>query len=162
MATGNIDGLNTFFIGGQGGWVVNHQLVIGGGGMSFTSKERFDGNLNNSYEFDGGYGGVLIEYMIKPASLIHLSFPVLIGGGGIGYEAANSQSDFSYEEAGFFLVQPGLELQLNVLPFMRIALGTSYIFTSDIDFRYANNDRIASSNLMQGFNSSLTFKFGSF
>lgn len=162
MAYGSIDGLNTLFIGGQGGWVINHQLVIGGGGMNFTSEERFDANLNSAYEFDGGYGGILIEYMLKPASLVHLSFPLLIGGGGIGYESANNTPDPVNGDAGFFVIQPGVELQLNVLPFMRIALGGSYLFTSNIDLRYGNNDQIAGTNLMRRPNASIAFKFGSF
>jgi len=163
MAYGAVDGLDAFFIGGQGGWVVNHRLVIGGGGMGFTSQGRFDANLNRNYRFEGGYGGLLLEYFLQPTKLVHLSFPLLIGGGGVGYEPENISSGIAYQEAGFFLVNPGIELQLNVLSFMRIAIGGSYLFTSDVDLRYANNDqRIATGNLLNGPTATIAFKFGRF
>ena len=163
MAYGAVVGLDAFFIGGQGGWVINHRLVVGGGGMSFSSQERFDTNLNRNYRFEGGYGGLLLEYFWQPTKLVHLAFPVLIGGGGVGYEPANISSGIAYEEAGFFLLNPGVELQLNVLSFMRIAVGGSYLFTSDIDLRYAANDQpIAATNLLRGATGTIAFKFGRF
>lgn len=165
MAYTELDGLGTIYFGGQGGWVINHTFVIGGGGYGFTSDLRFDQELNADYQFDGGYGGVLFEYILKPNRVIHFSFPLLIGGGGVRYtrDTRNYNSGFQQDEAGFFIIEPGVELQINVLPFMRVAFGGRYKITSDINLNYRiSNNRIANSGLLRAPSANISFKFGRF
>ena len=61
-----LDDRNTFFFGGQGGWVINHSFVLGGGGMGFNSDFVYDEVLDDRYQFQGGYGGLLLEFIVKP------------------------------------------------------------------------------------------------
>ena len=138
MSYGQLDGLNTFSFGGQGGWIINHSFVIGGGGQGFSSEYRYDEHLDGRYQFQGGYGGLLLEFILKPTSIVHFNIPMLIGGGGVRYtlDGKSSSSLLQEDDASFFIFEPGFDIQVNLLPFMRIALGGRFRITSDASLRY--------------------------
>jgi len=165
MAYANIDGLNTLYFGGQGGWVINHSFVVGGGGYGFTTDFRFDEELNARYQYNGGYGGVLLEFMLKPSRIVHVNFPMLIGGGGVRYtqDSDSSNSIFQEDESSFFIFEPGVELQVNLLPFMRIAFGARYKLTSNTTLRYlSTGEAIADAGFLRVPSANISFKFGRF
>ncbi len=162
MGFGQIDGKDAFFAGIKGGWVIDHSLTIGVAGYGFMNN--FDLNMSPgslSKHLTGGYGGLLIEPVIAPFSPIHLTIPVIIGAGGIAQVDQYYYEDYYYEPvvndaSAFFVIQPGLELELNIVRFMRFAAGASYRFTSDI------NISGVSDNTMNGFMGHFTLKFGKF
>lgn len=143
-------------IGGRGGWVINHQFVLGAGGYGLmtdiASKE--DSNL----EMNMGYGGVEIEYIKRPNKLIHLSFMTLLGGGGAGFsEHHTSDWDENYEYDTFFIAEPSVHMMLNVTEFFRIGLGGSHRFVTGI-----NNGSELSNSDLSGPTLIITLKFGNF
>ena len=97
---------------------------------------------------------------------MHLSFPVLTGVGGIAYATVSDmefQSDWYVEDAEVFLVvEPGVELELNVTRFFRFAVGATYRFTSNIELMPPSGSPGVSSNVLNGFTFGATFKFGVF
>jgi hypothetical protein len=114
-----------------------------------------------------GYGGVLLEFIALPKKAIHLSFPVLIGAGGanLGAKYYVGQSDYypegvaTYdyiENSGFFIVEPGVYLELNMTKFFRLSAGGTYRFISGTDMVRINN------NDLSGLTFSFALKFGSF
>lgn len=164
-AFSEIDGRNTVFFGGQGGWVINHSFVLGGGGYGFSTALKYDEALDDRYQFEGGYGGLMLEFIINPTHVFHFNFPLLIGGGGVRYAPNNKDySSFSQEDdAAFFVLQPGAEIQVNLLPFMRVALGARYRFTSNVSLRYADSGQaIVNEAFLRGFSGNISFKFGKF
>lgn len=164
-AFAKIEDRNTFFFGGQGGWVINHSIVFGGGGMGFNTDLKYDERLDDQYRFEGGYGGILLEFIVKPNNVVHFNFPMFIGGGGIRYttNSKNFNSSYQEDEAGFFIFEPGVDLQVNLLPFMRLAIGARYKITSDATLRYAGTgDKIADGGLLRVPSANITFKFGRF
>ncbi len=162
MGFGRIDDTDAFFGGMKGGWVVDHSLTIGLAGYGFMNN--FDVNMSPgsvSRHLTGGYGGLLIEPIIAPFSPIHLAVPIILGAGGIAQVDQYYYSDYYYEPvvndaSAFFVVQPGLELELNIVRFMRFAAGASYRFTSNIAI-----DGV-SDKAMNGFMGHFTLKFGRF
>ncbi|MFH1119519.1 MAG: hypothetical protein V1775_06815 [Bacteroidota bacterium] len=146
--------------------IANHGLAIGFAGRGFFT-ETFDekdgsGSLAN-YSYDGGYGGILIEPIILPKFPVHVSFPVILGAGGI---AKNRLNNFEYpydytdvyteDSEAFLIAEPGVEIEFNVTRWMRLAIGGSYRFTTSIepsDFK---------SDPLNGFTGGLSVKFGMF
>jgi hypothetical protein len=149
-----------FMMGGRGCWVVNHSLALGVGGKGFFTEYNYDPVLNEQVNLQGLYGGLLVEPILGGSEAIHFSFPLLIGGGRIAH--AEEFTDRYYYEYnindmdGFFVVEPGVELELNMLRFFRIAVGGYYRYTSALDLY--DTDETA----LKGFNVGITFKFGVF
>ena len=168
-AYSKIDDRDAIMIGGRGAWLINHSIGIGLSGTGFLTDYKVDTELNQEYQLVGGYGGLLLEFIVNPKSAVHLSFPVTIGAGGMTYIERNGIFDnpgvnpFIEDSQAFFVVEPGVEVDLNVLKFMRVAFGASYRFTSDIDLTYANTgNSIVGSDALQGFSAGITLKFGKF
>lgn len=161
-----VAGEHAYSSGGRGGWIINHSFTIGGGGYGFNSGAIYDEHLEDEYRYSGGYGGLLLEYIAMPQKSIHLSFPLLIGAGGISYTTENSSTDdYRTEDVqGFLVVEPGVELELNVLRFMRVNFGVYYRFTSEIELLYDNNilGNIGDKDIMNGLAAGITVKFGRF
>lgn len=152
---------DVLLVGGHGGVVINHCLVIGGGGMGIVNTPSFAnvGGIDRGY-LEGGYGGFLIEPIFMSNKVVHLAMPILIGGGSMSYLKDNYHGmDYPSNEIDsdqFFVLEPGIEVELNVVRFMRIAAGVQY--------RWAPNLNLVNtpSNPFNGITTSITFKFGKF
>jgi hypothetical protein len=157
-----IDGQDAFITGGRGSWVIGHSFALGLGGIGFAN----DLYINNSpgsqkYSLEGGYGGLILEPILLPKFPVHLSFPILLGAGGVAYINSqyndNFNNDFYVEDSDAFLVaEPGIEIEMNLLKFVRLAVGASYRFTSDVHLA------LKPSNVLNGYNATFTLKFGKF
>jgi hypothetical protein len=164
MSYSNIDGYDAFVTGGRGAVIFDHALAIGLGGYGFVNNLDYDHyNNNRNLSLAGGYGGLLIEPIIAGKSPVHLSFPILIGGGGVALVdmyswdyRGNPYPGYEYDYDAFFVIEPAVELEFNIARFFRLAAAVSYRFTSDIQLHQTDKDAL------RGFNYGLTFKFGKF
>jgi len=146
--------------------IANHGLAIGIAGRGFFT-ETFDhpdgsGGLTN-YSYDGGYGGILVEPIVLPKFPVHVSFPVILGAGGIAknrltnLEYPYDYTDVYTEDAEAFLIaEPGIEVEFNVARWMRLAVGGSYRFTTSLGPKEFDSD------MLNGFTGGLSLKFGMF
>jgi hypothetical protein len=170
-----IAGKDAFLSGGRGGWLIDHRFTLGLAGYGFFSNIDFNGpyipTIDN-YSLGGGYGGLLLEPIIAPFSPVHISIPVLIGGGGtfvideMNYHG-NYHGYYDYGSyASYFVFEPGVDIEVNVVKFFRVALNVSYRYTSDLDLDYYSLPGIKEftvpSDALRGFNAGLTMKFGKF
>ena len=139
--------------------------------VNLTSGEIREEELTDEVatNFIGGYGSLLIEPIILPRFPVHVSFPILAGVGGIAYSYEEWEFRDSFvEDSDFFLViEPGVELEFNILKHFRIAVGAYYTLTSEIQLEYAEtfpgvDARIAPPNVIRGINMGVTMKFGRF
>ena len=164
-----IDGEDVMTLGGRAGWVIDHHVTIGLAGNAFMNSIFIDGywpeseGYSDGYYLVGGYGGLFVEPVIAPNFPIHVSIPVLIGGGGLAlndYTWHDYDWEYDYYEPydwdSYFVVEPGVEIELNVVKFFRVAFGASYRFTSNLHMAYVPKD------MMNGFNANVSFKFGKF
>jgi hypothetical protein len=159
-----IYGNDGILFGGQGGWIVNHQFVLGGGGYGLTNNiEVKDVNLelDGGYEVKDmyltfGYGGVLLEYIMNSRKLIHLNFFSLIGAGGVGFRDKVVEQPNPGEVDAFFVVEPGVNLMLNVTRNFRIGIGATYLKVSGVSMQEISDDDLTSPTFQ------LNLKFGSF
>jgi hypothetical protein len=157
-----IDGKDAFITGGRGAWVIGHSFALGIGGSGFANDMYFDNSPGSQeYSLEGGYGGLVLEPILLPKFPVHLSFPCLIGAGGVAYIHStyndNFDSDMYVEASNAFLVaEPTVELEINLLRFVRLALSASYRFTTPTHIINKPND------VLNGYNYGFTLKFGKF
>lgn len=160
------DGKDVFIAGLSTGVILNHFFSIGLGanGVLNPGNLWYD-NIQDSagaYLY-GGYGGVKLEFSVLPAFPVHLNFPVLIGGGGMMYNTwMNHYKDNDNFDGttlvwdAFFVVEPGVMVELNLVKFVRIDAGISYRYAPDL--RLVNTPN----GLINNFNAKLSLKFGKF
>lgn len=160
----NIDGKRALQTSVRGAWVIDHNIALGFAGYGFVNNLEKTTDVNDNY-LGGGYGGFFFEPIILPNLPIHVSFPILIGAGGITTNPQNYW-DYDYENHPydydvFFVFEPGVELELNMVKFFRIGLGASYRFTNGVLLNYANDTQVPK-NVLDGYNFYVNLKFGKF
>lgn len=167
-----INGQDAVLVGGRGGWIINHTFVIGGGGYGLVTdvKPAVPG-LFNENKIMLGYGGLELEFIIESDRIVHLTVPLLIGAGAVGYRTGYWGDDldlhagFDNKFDSFFIIEPGVDLELNVVSFFRINAGISYRhvsgITTPVDF-LGTPRPLTSNNDLRGVSWVIGFKFGSF
>jgi hypothetical protein len=157
-----IDDKDALVASGRAAWIINHSLGLGFAGSGFINDFHYNPVLEEEVNLTGGYGGFLIEPILFPKSPVHMSFPVVAGIGGIAYTIMNNNGDpwnnRSYVEdtETFLFFEPGVEMELNVIKYFRLAFGVSYRMTSKIELYDTQSD------VLNGITTSLSFKFGKF
>jgi hypothetical protein len=163
---------DAMLVGVRGGWLINHRLTIGLAGQGQVVPVKNAGydahliangeTLQNTSRLYMGYGGLLIEPIIAYRSPVHVSLPLIIGAGGLGYswngdfqEGFNPRNHRDDGQA-FFVVEPGVELEFNLIPLVRLGVGASYRYTSDLDLPATPKDAL------RGVNAGVSLKIGRF
>ena len=145
-------------VGGRAGWIINHSLVLGGGGYGLANTYDFE-LIENGRErhLALGYGGLEVEYVNRWRDVAHLAAGILVGGGGASWYLRHRR-DWGIEDINdaFFIAEPSLNLEMNVLRFFRVAIGGSYRFVEGLDMV-----GLGTADL-RGAAGSLTLKFGEF
>ncbi|MFC2129120.1 hypothetical protein ACFLRR_04545, partial [Bacteroidota bacterium] len=62
----------------------------------------------------------------------------------------------------FIFIEPGVELEFNLVKFCRLSLGVYYKHTSGIDLNYEAGMQISDPNLLNGLSGGFSLKFGKF
>jgi hypothetical protein len=159
-----IAGYDAFGAGGTFAIIANHGLAIGFSGKGFFSEPyEVSAVTHTSHSYAGGYGGILIEPILFPKFPVHISFPILLGGGGIArsvfynyYYPYEYTTVYVENAEAFMIAEPGIEVEFNVARWMRLGLGASYRFTTT--FEPSSFD----SNPLNGFTGGFSLKFGKF
>ena len=156
------------------GMILDHHLSMGLTGRGWYERDKmFYPQLTDTTGayLEGGYGGLLLEYTLFPESVVHLSFPVLIGAGGASYVSEKEYMEWDDNEWDdnewdshhevldtdvFFVIEPAVNAEVNILRFMRLYAGVGYRYTSG--FQMINT----SDNLMNNFTAKVGLKFGKF
>ena len=156
-----VNNKDALITGGRGAWIIDRSLAIGAAGYGFVTDINYINN-NNETGLAGGYGGFLLEFIIFPTSPVHISVPLVIGGGAISMVENWNYWDPYSSATSFFVLMPGLEVELNVVSFFRLSAGIYYTFTSDIVLNNISGDPLIPEDTLRGFTAGLSFKFGKF
>jgi hypothetical protein len=159
-----IDSRDALLMGGRGAWVIGHGFGLGMGGYGFVSDPLYNPADELNYALAGGYGGLIMEPILFGWFPVHLSFPILVGAGGVANTSysANWNDPYEYydgyveDASAFFVAEAGVELEFNLVRFFRLALFGTYRYTSDIIMDNTPADAL------RGWSAGMTFKFGSF
>jgi len=158
-----INGEGAILMGGRGGWIINHVFALGGGGYGLVNNvhSRTLGPWGERF-VSLGYGGLDVEAIINSDDPVHFSVHSLIGAGSVGFR--NDLNDGWYSDGynndhhidGFFVAEPGINLDLNVTRWFRVSAGASYRYISGVTSGAANNADLSGPSGM------LSFRFGKF
>jgi hypothetical protein len=158
-----IDHQNAVLLGGRFSWIASHCIGIGVGGTGFINELHYEPSLGRDVFLTGGYGGIYIEPILFPRFPVHLSFPVLLGAGGVSYVSkdASVNNNFIEDSEAFLLIEPAAELELNVTKFFRLAFGATYRFPTPFNVGLSGSPK-ANAESLRGMSYTVTFKFGKF
>jgi hypothetical protein len=152
-------------VGGKGGWIIDHSIVLGAAGYGLVNN--VEGTLVSSGDkmlLNFGYGGFDMGYIISSDKIVHMSVNVLIGGGVVSHRVDYNVLDWNWSISDlgtintnkFFVAEPEVNVELNLVKFFRIDIGASYRFISGI-----NRNGLTNSDL-SGPSAIMTLKFGKF
>lgn len=138
---GQLAGQFTSMAGGTAMVLINKKLGIGVSG--YTTLHHFTPtsiSSDKSLQMQAQFGGAKIEYTLNPNSPVHISFPLLIGGGRANIDSASRyhetygqpsmHENHHGSEISFFVIQPGVTVEANLFRFMKVFAGTSYRIVS--------------------------------
>jgi hypothetical protein len=165
---------DALLVGARGAWIIDHRVSIGLAGQGLVTavpNSAYDAHLIEQGEvllrrssLYVGYGGLLIEPVIAYRSPVHITLPVIVGAGGVTYGyGSRLPEDFDpltyddrYDAQAFFVVEPGIELEMNIIPLLRVGIGASYRYTTDLDLPATPKDAL------HGLNAGISVKVGRF
>lgn len=162
--------------------MINHKISIGiDGNVNLNSIQKdftldaeqglidpMDSTKGPTTNLSIYYGGLLLEYVIKPDAPVHVSIPLVLGGGAsflnkyevdraFGKDSLRHDADrLVYSSDEFFYIQPAVELELNMLKFMRMSLGLHYQMIFGLDMLQTEDDAF------NGMAGTVSLKFGKF
>ncbi|HEY0705865.1 MAG TPA: hypothetical protein VGG33_03665 [Polyangia bacterium] len=154
-----VNGEDAVAVGARGGWLINHRLVIGGGGWGIANDlavPKGAATDPRQQRLTFGYGGFWTEYIFTPMRLVHGSIGALIGGGGLTYQQDDTDDKAGSASDAVFVVEPNVTVELNVIKAMRLALFTSYRIVRDVDLAGLDSGAVS------GFSGGMMLKFGVF
>jgi hypothetical protein len=143
-------------IGFYGGAVIDRIFLIGIAGGANLSHPRVN------YGYFGGIG----QYIYKPTNLWHFSAQLLAAyGSAKDYEdppkSGLLDNFMNVSGAGFFLMEPGMNLELNLSKKLTLVGGISYRFVMGMD---ENSENLSITHVtnedMSGVNFNIGLKFG--
>jgi hypothetical protein len=141
-------------IGFYGGAVFNRSVLLGiSGGVNL-------GHPRVNY----GYFGALGQYIYKPSNLWHCSGQILLASGSTkDYENPKSglfDNFWNISGASFFLMEPGINLELNLSKRLTLVTGISYRYVTGLN---ENNENVQITHVtnkdMSGINFNIGLKF---
>jgi len=162
-------GTTTLWVGMNGGVTLNNVLMLGLGGYGLTTPVNFMGQIpDQQLDLTGGYGGLLVGYNLLHDRVLHMTFPILIGAGGL--DATNSYTfspdndprvtipanGFRVDSSSFFVFEPGAQIELNLTSWFRFGIGGNYRFVQGINIEGVSDDD------MRSWVVTSTLKFGNF
>jgi hypothetical protein len=126
VATTGFGGAIAYAPGIRGGIYLNRRLALGiaanGLGQDASSLGRHE--VRNV----GGYGGLLVEYVLRSNRLVHATLESTIGTGQWYVYAGDTGGQNVVDGKRFLAFEPAANLELNVAPHVRLATGVGYRF----------------------------------
>jgi hypothetical protein len=148
---GSLNSSSAPVAGGSFMLLLNKKIAIGVGGFG----TGFQGSKAKPLNLE--YGGLKFEYTPKPNAKVHITFPLIIGGGmarndtnsnhygsnnytgNKGFNRKNGNyrggGDRGFNGSEFVIIQPGINLEANLIRYVKIFGGVNYRFASKV----ANN-----------------------
>lgn len=137
---GKIDNQDTAFGNIKLAYVANQQIEIGFAATGFFNERPNDNpTLFNGDKIAmlGGYAGLHVEPILFGKKFISVSFPLLVGGGLVGYSGNDNNEEYDNLKEDdfddFFIVEPGINILYNFSRFTQLETGIKYRFTSKYD-----------------------------
>jgi hypothetical protein len=156
-----IGGNAVYLRGTRGAWVINlaedHALNLGLGayrtGSDFAPAAPVIPGAAQP-ELRTRYGGFEMEYVNRTRRLVHFSAQALVGSGEVRYRERDLPLDRT--RASYFVVQPGVNVNLNVTNWFRLSGGALYRHAGEVTLEGVDGGHLS------GPSSLLALRFGRF
>jgi hypothetical protein len=124
------------FGGLRGGLTVNSLFFLGGAIYGSPHEaEYWEWHPYYSDWLDIGYGGLEFGVMSSPRHFASVSAGLLVGGGSV-----NDYRFPYYGHDGFFIMEPEIDLMLNLTRYLRFGLGVGYRFVDGLYLPYLGDE----------------------
>ena len=119
-------------IGAHGGVIFNSYFYFGLGAYGLVTNHQLEGSLpNESLQMHMGYTGLMMGFNVLPSKVVHFGIPLFVGVGNIELERQN----VFMENSAFLVFEPALQLEVNVVRFMKVGLGAGYRMVSNTNLQ---------------------------
>jgi hypothetical protein len=112
-----------------GGWLIHGRFLLGIGVAASTNNLEVPTQYSTSplrpMSWQYGQVGMMNEYIFWSNKLVHVNLS-LFSGGAFTVQYERRDEDLEYDENFFPVVEPGVQLELNVFKWLRISPGVSY------------------------------------
>lgn len=166
---GQSNGAFTPFAGGSAMLLFNRRFAVG-----LTAQHSLDDRFSpagvSPLVLRTWFGGAKFEYTLHPASAVHLSFPLVLGRGlaradsldfnrdGVhGHNLEGPEFGRNRRDADYFVVQPGVQVEANLLRNVQLYAGAHYRFAPALE-----NNADLPSDALQGAAFNVGLKVGWF
>lgn len=136
----------TGFLGGRGGWIIDHVFSLGAGGYWMGGGVDVDVS-GGTESLAMWYAGAELEFNTDWSQVYHVTFLALIGGGAL---------ELAGESDGIWVAEPALNLEINVTHYLRLDFGGGYRFAWGVNLPQLDEGDISQ------FVGQVVLKFGVF
>ncbi len=182
---GQVKNQFTHFTGGSAMLMLNNRFGFGVT-ASQSVDEKFSPTGISPLLVKAGFGGLKLEYVVKPASAIHISFPLVLGGGYVSADSASYVKN-NYEGGGknnhgegkdslngggfgrsrgysaeYGIIQPGINVEANLTKHVKAYVGANYRIALAGNTNNATAATLLPTTVAQGLSVSAGIKVGLF
>lgn len=158
----SVNGEAAYLTGTRGAWMLKfrdgHALNIGLGGYrtrsGFNARPRRQTDDGEAWELQTNYGGLELEYLNRSHRLVHYGAQTTIGGGEVRYRNRNRAPDRTSDS--YFVLQPGVNVHLNVTQWFRMSGGLFYRYAGGVSLEGTSNSDLS------GVSAAIALRFGKF
>ncbi|TVR31257.1 MAG: hypothetical protein EA390_06780 [Balneolaceae bacterium] len=156
-----VNGQATYLRGLRGAWVINfpgeHSVHIGL--ARYRTQSDFDATgwtISNisTPEMRTNYGGFELEYVNRSHRLFHYSIQTLVGSGNVRFR--DRDLDLNRTSDSYFVLQPGVNLNLNITHWFRLSGGLFYRYAGGVNLEGTGDSELS------GITSFVGLRFGKF
>lgn len=151
-----LNGENAYMSGMQAAGIFNDHIIFGFYRLNLENSSFTNDNfINPDYELEFDHRGFILGYIFMPKRIIHFNTNLQLGQGDLDIYN-DAVGHWTYDDF-VFVVSPSVEVEFNVVKFLRIGIGANYRFAFDVDEieNYKNED-------FSDFGAFVSFKFGWF
>lgn len=153
-----------------GGWVFNRKLMLGIGASVLTNNilvpDRYSAEPGERLSYMYGQAGLVAEYIPATYKKFHFVYHLFSGVGlTLQYDRSDEMDDFfedfletddAKDQDLFFVAEPGVQLEINLLKWMRLSPGVTYRAA------FGSGGSGLGSGELSNFSFNLTLKVGKF
>jgi len=132
-----VNGKESVLIGGHGGVIFNNYFYFGLGayGLVTTDNIAYD-PIDAPLDMRMGYTGLMMAVNVMPKKVVHFSIPLFVGVGNLIVEKNNAR----LESSPCIVIEPGLQMEINLVRFMKIGVGGGYRIVRGSSLDYSITD----------------------
>ncbi len=156
MKFSKVNGDNALFIGGHLAANFNRKMSYGFAAYVNVLKNEFSVDPDMTLRTGFGYVGMFNEYVMYSERKVHLTFPMVIGVGGVtvwdkNEDLVEGEEWNDVETSAAFVFEPGINVEVNLTKFMRFTAGASYRLVRKSDLVHLSDKDLSCFAVNAGF-----------